>query len=149
MTTDRVTVSTLVPAGPDEAFTIFTAEVDSWWRRTARYRQAPTDSVVRFDGHRLVEVSPAGATELGRILVWEPGRRLALEWLGPLQVPADRTVVEIRFEPAAAGTLVTLEHRGWTDLQPGDAASSVIGLWWGDLLAGYTFRSARSGPDQR
>jgi uncharacterized protein YndB with AHSA1/START domain len=149
MTTDRVTVSTLVPTSPAEAFDIFTSEVDVWWRRTARYRSAPSESVVRFDGHRLVEVSAAGATELGRVLEWEPGRRVTLEWRSPRLLPADRTVVEVRFEPASAGTRVTLEHRGWPDLQPGDAAYSVVGLWWADLLAGYTYRSARSRSDQR
>jgi uncharacterized protein YndB with AHSA1/START domain len=149
MTTDRVTVSTLVTAEPDEAFAIFTTEVDAWWRRSGRHREEAAGSVVRFERERLVEVSPSGATELGRVLAWEPGRRLALEWLGPRLGPGDRTVVEVRFEPVADGTRVTLEHRGWTDLEPGSAAASVIGLWWGDLLAGYTFRSAQQRAAQR
>jgi hypothetical protein len=60
-------------------------------------------------------------------------------------------VVEITFEPDGAGTRVTIEHRGWTAVQTGDAAAAVIGLWWGDLLAGYTFRATRSAeqPAQR
>jgi hypothetical protein len=46
---------------------------------------------------------------------------------------------------------VTVEHRGWTAVQTGDAAAAVIGLWWGDLLAGYTFSAARHAgqPPQR
>jgi hypothetical protein len=37
-----VTVSVTVPAG--EAFRIFTEEIDRWWRRGRRFRNAPGDS---------------------------------------------------------------------------------------------------------
>lgn len=149
MTTDRVTVSVVVTTSPDEAFTIFTTEIDAWWRRSPRHRRALAESVVRFEGDRLVEVSAAGAAELGRVLAWEPGKRLAMEWLGPRLIPAGRTVVEVRFEAAGGGTRVTLEHRGWPGLVPGDAASSIVGLWWGDLLASYSYRTQHQRSAQR
>jgi uncharacterized protein YndB with AHSA1/START domain len=143
MTTDQVTVTTLVRATPEEAFTVFTERIDDWWRRGSQHRRGP--SIIRFDQGKLVEVSASGAVELGRVQVWEPGARLVIEWQGPRWDSSDQTEVEIRFEPDdSGGTRVTLEHRGWTDLHPGDAASSVIGLWWGDLLAAYAFSTTHA-----
>jgi uncharacterized protein YndB with AHSA1/START domain len=142
MTTDQVTVTTLVQASPEVAFTVFTERIDDWWRRGPQHRQGA--SIIRFDQGRLVAVSDSGAVELGRVQVWEPGQRLVIEWRGPQWASQDQTEVEIRFEPdQTGGTRVTLEHRGWTGLRPGDAASSVIGLWWGDLLAAYAYHAAR------
>jgi uncharacterized protein YndB with AHSA1/START domain len=142
MTPNSVRVSTVVRASPDTAFTLFTSEIDAWWRRSSRHRSAPAASIVRFEDDRLVEVSDDGSTELGRVLAWEPGIRLILAWLGPHWAPAEHTEVEITFEPEGDGTRLTIEHRGWTDVQTGSAAAAVIGLWWGDLLAGYTYRAA-------
>jgi uncharacterized protein YndB with AHSA1/START domain len=149
MIRDSVTVSTIVAALPDEAFTIFTTEVDAWWRRSDRHRHAPAASVLRFVDDHLVEVSQDGATRLGRVVAWEPGRRLALEWLDAWRPDWVGTSVDIRFEQAGTGTRVTLVHRGWTEVRPGDARSSVIGLWWGDLLAGYAYRLGRLGRTSR
>jgi uncharacterized protein YndB with AHSA1/START domain len=142
MTTDSVTVTTLVRASPEEAFTVFTEQIDDWWRRDSQHRRGA--SIIRFDQGKLVQVSESGVVELGRVQVWEPGERLVIDWRGPQWASSDQTQVEIRFEPnVSGGTRVTLEHRGWTDLRAGDAASSVIGLWWGDLLAAYAYRTAR------
>ena len=150
MTTDSVRVSTIVRTSPDTAFALFTAGIDAWWRRTSRHRSAPAASIVRFQDDRLVEVSDEGSTELGRVLAWEPGNRLVLAWQGPHWAPAEHTEVEITFEPESDATRVTVEHRGWADVPTGSAAAAVIGLWWGDLLAGYTYRAAHAGqPAQR
>lgn len=143
MIDESVTVTTVVPAPPDEAFTIFTTEVDAWWRRTPRYRQGAAGSVVQFADDHLIEVTESGALELGRVLAWEPGRRLMLEWLDSRRPDWAGTSVEIRFEPVDVGTRVTLVHRGWTGIRPGDARSSVIALWWGDLLASCIYHVRR------
>ena len=107
MTPNSVSVSTVVRTSPDTAFTLFTNDIDAWWRRASRHRSRPAASIVRFDDDSLVEVSSEGSTELGRVLAWEPGSRLVLAWLGPHWAPAERTVVEITFEPDGAGTRVT------------------------------------------
>lgn len=137
-----VTVSTVVQISPTRAFTLFTEEVDVWWRRTSRHRPASSSSIVRFENDRLVELTDDGSTELGRVLAWEPGARLVLAWQGPHWAPAESTEVEITFEPDGAATRVTVEHRGWTDVRTGEAAAAVIGLWWGDLLAGLQYRAS-------
>jgi hypothetical protein len=52
--------------------------------------------------------------------------------------------VEVRFQPSPSGTLVTVEHRGWSRIRPDHPARHglevgpflrMMGLWWGDLLS--------------
>lgn len=143
-------VTTVVAVDPATAFALFTEDVDAWWRRGPRHRFRPgRDGVLRFEpgvGGRLVEVYDEAAGDLyevGEVRVWEPGRRLAFAWRGTAFAPGEETIVEVHFERVAAGTRVTLEHRGWDALRPdhparhglvGGAFASMIGLWWGDLL---------------
>ena len=73
------TVTTLVHVDPEDAFALFTEDLDLWWKRGPRYRQQPEgDSVMRLEageGGRLVQVWPDGARadfELGRVRIWSP-----------------------------------------------------------------------------
>src|SRR4029450_7419058 len=61
-------------------------------------------------------------TEVGRITVWEAGRRLVF-------VDLQDTEVEIRFEAEGRATKVTLEHRGLDRLPP-DKAESIVQYGW-------------------
>ena len=78
----RVRALTTVPLSPDETFSLFTQEVDTWWRRGPRFRAAidGKQGVMRFEpgeGGRLLEVYDDASSEhfeLGRILAWEPGK---------------------------------------------------------------------------
>ena len=150
--TDCVRATTVVPADPDAAFELFTREVDLWWRRGPRFRHGlGRPSVMRFEGGeggRLVELytdEAGGAFEVGRVLAWKPGDRLVFEWRANAFEPGLVTEVEVRFERAERGTRVTLEHRGWDRVPLHHAARhgygtsnafvSMIGLFWGDLLA--------------
>ena len=143
-------VTTFVDVSPGDAFEVFTTEVDLWWRRGPRFRGGGPGSEMRFEqdaaGTRLVERSGADEFEIGRVHVWEPGARLVFDWRGRNFAPEERTTVEVRFEPFATGTRVTLEHRGWDAIRSdhparhgmtGDAFSGMIGLYWGDLLTPY------------
>ena len=110
-------VTTFVRLDPREAFEVFTSEIDSWWRRGPRYRIGG-EGTLRFEGGaggRLVEAVPGGGPEfeIGRVLAWEPGARLAFEWRARNFAPGEVTQVEVRFERAERGTSVVLEHRGW------------------------------------
>ena len=70
-------------------------------------------------GGRFLEVyDEAGEDffEIGKILVWEPGKRLVFEWRGLNFDPGQVTEVELNFSPQGEGTCVTLEHRGWASL---------------------------------
>jgi len=154
---DSVTVTTTLSVDPGTAFRLFTEEVDHWWRRGPRYRpEVRGEGKMRFEsgvGGRLVEVydeAKGDAFEIGRILVWEPGACLVFDWRARNFEPGEKTVVEVRFERAAEGTRVTLEHRGWDSIHAGhparhgwtgEAFSSMIGLRWADLLVSLRNRA--------
>jgi uncharacterized protein YndB with AHSA1/START domain len=148
---DQATVSVMVAVEPAVAFEVFTQETDLWWRRGLRYRVAGNrPGMLQFEGRvggRLFETFETGSGvhvfENGRITVWEPPSRLMFEWRNANFAPDERTEVEVLFEPASAGTLVTIQHRGWASLRPdhparhnldAQAFSRMMGLWWGDQL---------------
>ena len=148
--TDCITVTTVVAVAPPRAFEIFTAEVDTWWRRGPRFRWNPErDGVVRFEpfvGGRFLEVYDAGTDDLfevGRVLVWEPGVRLVFEFRARNFEPGQTTEVEVCFEPVGEGARVTVEHRGWDAIPidhparhglSGAAFTGIMGTWWADIL---------------
>jgi uncharacterized protein YndB with AHSA1/START domain len=153
----RVSVSVAVP--PAEAFRVFTEEIDLWWRRGLKYRVARgSDGVMCLEpglGGRLFEsiATKAGGRviETGRVTAWEPPARLVLEWRAVNFAPDERTEVEVRFEPAGEGTLVTVTHRGWSRIRADhparhghDAVAFVrmLGMWWGDLMTALRERAA-------
>ena len=139
----RVRVSTIVPADPADAFEVFTRETALWWRRDPRFRMSSSaPGTIRFDigsgGARVLEECPGGeSTDIGAILVWEPGKRLVFEWQGPRFDPSARTEVEVTFARVKDGTEVTLEHRGWTPDRFSQASRDSLGLWWADLFTSY------------
>jgi len=144
--TDSVTVTTVVALAPDAAFAVFTDEVDAWWRRGSRFRfRDDEDGTLAFADGRLVETYADGERfEVGRVLAWEPGARLLFEWRDRSFAAGEITEVEVRFEPHARGTRVTVVHRGWDELRPdhagrrgarGHAFVDLLGLWWADQAA--------------
>lgn len=144
-----VTVTTTVAVDPATAFAVFTEEIDLWWGRGPRYRfLRSATGVLRFEpgeSGRLVEASADGEIwEVGRVLAWEPGARLAFEWRLTNFAPEERTEVEVHFEPTPEGTRVTVEHRGLLALPARHPArhglddrahAAMIGRWWGALVA--------------
>src|SRR5437867_2533057 len=65
-------------------------------------------------GGRLLHVVDAGVSfVVGHVEVWEPPRRLALTWRLTNFTPEQQTRVDVRFEPAADGTRVSVTHSGW------------------------------------
>jgi uncharacterized protein YndB with AHSA1/START domain len=146
---DGVRVSIDVAVSPAVAFEAFTAEIDAWWGRGPRFRfLAPYAGTLRLEpglGGRLLHEAdaPPRVFVVGRILAWEPPRRLGLTWRLPNFAPDQVTRVEIVFDPIEAGTRVTVAHDGWDGLPLGHPARHgqvgrdfVVfrGRWWGDLL---------------
>ena len=154
---DRVKVTTFVAVSPNQAFDVFTGEIDAWWRRSPRFRLGTTQgSSVRFDGEaggRLVEHLGEGREHvIGKVLAWERGARLLFEWRSVTFAPHEVTEVEVLFEPGEGGTRVTLEHRGWAAIPDGHAVRhgeigrafiGQMGRWWGDLATSYRELMAR------
>ncbi len=157
---DRASVSVSVAVEPAVAFEVFTAEIELWWKHGPKFRVGRrSPGVLTFEpgvGGRLLETfdGPAGprALEMGRITVWEPPSRLQFEWRGVNFKGDEKTDVEVRFEPTASGTLVTVVHRGWNTLRPDHPARHgaevpafirMIGLWWGELMTSLREHAAR------
>jgi hypothetical protein len=74
------------------------------------------------------------------------------EWRGVDFAPGETTEADVRFEKVGRETRVVLEHRGWGKLRrdhparhgrEGGAFTSMVGLWWTDLLAVLRARASR------
>jgi len=159
---DEATVSVLVPVPPDEAFRVFTEEIDQWWRRGLQYRVARGRSVIHVEprvGGRLLESieTPAGARviESGLVTAWEPPSRLVFEWRAVNFAPSEKTEVEVVFAQSPSGTLVTLRHRGWSRIRADHPARHgqeipsfirMLGLWWGGLMTSMREHAQRAQP---
>jgi uncharacterized protein YndB with AHSA1/START domain len=148
---DEARVSVLVAVEPDEAFRIFTEEIDQWWRTGLKYRMGgKRRSVLRLEpwlGGRFYETLHTARGEqvldLGTVTAWEPPARLVFDWRGVNFDPLEKTEVEATFTPSRSGTLVEVAHRGWGRIRMDHPARHglevpafirMIGLWWGDLM---------------
>lgn len=158
---DSAAASVFVRVARADAFDIFTNEIDLWWRTGPQYRIAGRRRGRIFLepklGGRLFEtfeLSTGSRTiEVGKVTLFDPPARLALEWRGVNFKPHERTFVEISFEEQGDGTMVTVRHRGWSALPDDHPArhgkvgadfARMIGMWWGGLLT-----SLREHVDQR
>lgn len=150
-----------VSVDAEAAFRIFTEEIDLWWRRGPRYRNARGDSgIICLEPHvggRVFESFTVNkietVVEIGRIKVWQPAVHLLFDWRNSNFAPSESTEVEVLFEPTATGTRVTVMHRGWLLIRPdhptrhGLASSEFIrmmGLWWGDMLTSLRMKCTQS-----
>jgi hypothetical protein len=148
---DQARASVHVKVAQDDAFRIFTEEIDQWWRRGLKYRVARgMRGILHLEPKafgRLFESFETDAgvnvVETGRVTVWEPPARLVFEWRAVNFAPDEKTVVEVVFEGRGEGTLVTVTHRGWSKIRADHPARHglevtpfirMTGMWWGDLL---------------
>ena len=159
---DQAKVTVLVKVPPERAFRIFTEEIDAWWRTGLKFRASGrSPGVLCLEGKvggRLFETVHSGSgprvLETGRVTAWEPPERLVFEWRATNFAPAEKTEVEVRFEPSPSGTQVTVVHRGWAMIRPDHpvrhgqevpAFLRTMGLWWGDLLTSLREHAAGDG----
>ena len=150
---DSASVSVFVRVSQEDAFDVFTKEIDQWWRHGRKYRMAGRRRGQLFFepalGGRLFETfdtdQGSRTIEVGKVTRWEPPRSMELEWRNANFKPHEKTMVEVTFEPTGEGTLVSVRHRGWSTLPEGHPArhgltgaefSRMIGMWWGDLMTG-------------
>jgi uncharacterized protein YndB with AHSA1/START domain len=134
MTIAPVRHAVSVKVAPQRAFDIFTEKFGAWWPG-AGIGPTPRKTIViepRAEG-RWYELSEAGAeTSWGKVLAWEPPKRLLLAW----QIGADWrfdpglvTELEITFAGQPDGsTRVELEHRNLERFGPkATAMRAMIG----------------------
>jgi uncharacterized protein YndB with AHSA1/START domain len=156
---DRARVSVLVAVPPAVAFRVFTEEIDQWWRRGPRFRvSGKRHGVLHIEpgvGGRLFESIEARSgtvvVETGRVTMWEPPERFALEWRNQNFSKDEKTFVHVSFEESPSGTLVTVTHSGWSAIRPDHPARHGLdvpafirmnGMWWGDVLTSFREHAA-------
>ncbi len=108
----------VVETSAANAFRVFTDGIDQWWPRQHHIGKTPLKRAViepRKDG-RWYSISEDGTEcDTGKVLVWDPPRRLVMTWQITAEWkydPAFVTEVEVIFTPnGPARTTVDLEHR--------------------------------------
>jgi uncharacterized protein YndB with AHSA1/START domain len=139
-----------VPADPQRTFEVFTREISSWWRPDQLFQiTRQGDGRLAFEpgvGGRLVAHLANGATfEIGRISVWEPGRRLVFGWRQDTFAADQSTEVDVRFERVGDETRVSIEHSAWDSIPqehvarhgfPEQITLRRVADWWRRSLQG-------------
>jgi uncharacterized protein YndB with AHSA1/START domain len=145
----------LVQAPQERAFRVFTENMMVWWPSSHHIGKAALKDIVleRFAGGRWYEVCEDGSTcEWGKVLVWEPPRRLVMAWQLDAKWEYDKDFavdVEVTFAAEGMGaTRVRLEHKnlerygdareattkaldsdgGWTGILRSFAATAASGV---------------------
>jgi len=150
--------SLLVNVPQEHAFRTFTERIDTWWPRPHHIGgKEPFTAILepRVGGRWFERAADGAECNWGKVLAWEPPKRLVLEW----DINADwkyqedlGTEVEIQFVPEGAeATRVILEHRKLERF--GDRAQMMKamfeaeGAWIGTLtaMAQEAERSWRAG----
>jgi uncharacterized protein YndB with AHSA1/START domain len=161
--TSKVYLAIRVPADPARAFEAFTDEIAAWWQPGGLFPiTAGGDGRLAFEpgegGRLYTTLSDGEEFEIGRISVWEPGKRLAFEWRMASFEPGQSTEVEVRFEPVGGETRVSIEHRAWDAIPrkhaarhgfPEHATLERVRDWWRVSLAALRTRLASPSEPRR
>jgi uncharacterized protein YndB with AHSA1/START domain len=154
--TDNAVRTSIVVAAPIErAFSVFTADMGSWWPAEHHILQAELAEMVfepRVGGHIYDRGTDGSECYWARVLAYEPPHRLVFSWDISLQWqietdPDKTSEIEVRFtEDSPSRTLVELEHRnidrhgdGWAGMRDGVAAEDG----WGRGLKAFADRLTR------
>ena len=105
-----ITRTVLLAKPPAESFALFTERASDWWPADRRHTKDPNSVITLASTGRFSERSGAHEVQLGKVRVWDPPRRLLLDWF-PGTDAEHPTEVEITFTPEGDGTRVTVQHR--------------------------------------
>ena len=146
--TNAVTASIVVEAPIERAFSVFTADICSWWPPANHILEAELAEMMfepRVGGHIYDRGVDGSESRWARVLAYEPPERIVFSWDISLQWeietdPERTSEVEVRFIPEGhERTRVELEHRGierhgegWEQMQ---AAVGSPNGWNGGLEA--------------
>lgn len=105
---------TVTIARPVEAaFRVF-MNMRAWWPRTHSYHRDRVEEIGlenRVGGRFYERHTDGGEFVIGRVVAYEPPRRVVFTWQGPDM--AQPTEVAVTFHPDGNGTRVELVHGGW------------------------------------
>src|SRR3982751_995263 len=139
----RKTVTVNAPS--DRAFEVFATRMGEWWHKEHSIAKGTTQVDVVIEpraGGRWYEKGADGSEYLwGRVIAYEPPRRLILAWQLNREFVYDpdlETTVEINFEEQGGATVVHFEHRD-LERMGADAAELFESMdgGWGLLLDLY------------
>jgi uncharacterized protein YndB with AHSA1/START domain len=121
----------------EPAFRLFTRRAGEWWPLASHSvggDDAVTCVVDEHVGGRFYEVLKDGSqSEWGRVLVWEPPRRVVFSFY-PGRGPDAATEVEVVFQPEpSGGTRLTLTHSGWERCAP------AVQAYYGGYVSGWDY----------
>jgi uncharacterized protein YndB with AHSA1/START domain len=145
--------SVVVDAPQERAFTVFTRDMTSWWPMDA-YSIAPgpmAEAVIEpREGGRWFERSEDGSEcDWGRVLAWDPPKRVVLAWQISPQWQYDaalHTEIEVRFiAEDERRTRVELEHRKLENYgELAEQMRAILGSddGWGSLLRRFSESAA-------
>jgi uncharacterized protein YndB with AHSA1/START domain len=142
----------------ERAFALFTQHLALWWPREYTWGQDVLEEIgiEAREGGRCYEVGPHGfRCDWGRVIGWEPPRRLSLTWQisprrEPQPDPAQASTIEVVFAAPRPGvTRMTFEHRDFERHGAGareyrDAMASPQGWPW--ILERYVRAATPDGP---
>jgi uncharacterized protein YndB with AHSA1/START domain len=101
----------------EEAFRLFTEELDGWWplaSYSVEGENAHTCIMEPWAGGRVFERSRSGDEhEWGTVITWDPPHRVVLRWHPGQTDEHDDQQVDVRFDSTRTGTQVTVIHSGW------------------------------------
>ncbi|HCU49245.1 MAG TPA: ATPase [Micromonosporaceae bacterium] len=107
---------------PDRAFEVFTDGMSAWWPREYTWSGPQALAEIGMEGGAgglCYEIGPHGfRCDWGRILVWDPPRRLVFTWqIGPSREPVPDPErageIEVHFSEHGEGCRLDFEHRGF------------------------------------
>lgn len=136
----RKTIEVRAPI--ERTFEVFASRMGEWWHKEHSIARETTQADVVIEpraGGRWYEVGADGSEHLwGRVLAYEPPRRLLLAWQLTREFQYDpnfETTVEVRFEERDGLTIVEFEHRD-LERMGADAVELLEGMdgGWAMLL---------------
>ena len=112
----RRTVEVRAPI--ERAFAVFASRMGDWWHKEHSVAKGTTQADVIIEpreGGRWYEKGADGSEHpWGRVLLWDPPRRLTLAWQLTREFAYDpdfETTVDVTFEERGDTTIVRFEHR--------------------------------------
>lgn len=133
-TLQPIEITLQVRADPERAFYAFTDRLGEWWPLDDHSVFHTRAAVAKFEDGRIVERSPDGQESVwGSVTTWQPGRAVAFSW-HPGTPPNRATNIDVRFDDGPVGSLVTLTHAGWHELDSPEEARKDYEENWPSVL---------------
>jgi uncharacterized protein YndB with AHSA1/START domain len=147
--------SVIVSTSAERAFRVFTEGIDRWWPRQHSIGSSPLKRAVlepRSGGRWYAMLEDGTECDTGKVLTWDPPRRLVLGWQINAKWKFDPdflTEVQVTFTPEGPRrTRVELEHRnlerfGVEAVELRKSIDSPGG--WGAILEAFATVAASEG----